>query len=104
MSLQVSAAPLDRCATAHPSSTVRALFYVAGPADPGLLPRLIEPVAKLGHVPTRIHASSEAGDGSELTVDMRLQGLTERAAQLIEHGLRATVGVRQVIAVLEREA
>ena len=51
----------------------------------------------------RIHASSEAGDGSELTVDLRLGGLTPRAAQLIEHGLRATVGVRQVIAVVEPE-
>ena len=33
------------------AATVRAFFFVTAPADPGLLPRLIEPVAKLGAVP-----------------------------------------------------
>ena len=33
-------------------ATVRAFFFVTAPADPGLLPRLIEPVAKLGAVPS----------------------------------------------------
>src|SRR5690606_35628213 len=42
-------------------TSYRALFYVTGVADPGLLPRLIEPVAKMGHVPTRVHASRESG-------------------------------------------
>ena len=84
-------------------ATVRALFYVTGAADPGLLPRLIEPVARLGHVPSRIHASREAGDGSELTVDLRLAGVPQRAAELVECCLRAVVGVRQVICVIEAE-
>ena len=56
--------------------TVRAYFFISAPADPGLLPRLIEPVAKLGAVPARVHASCESGDGSELTVDLRLAGGT----------------------------
>ncbi len=93
-------------AASHPTNlpaTVRALFYVTGAADPGLLPRLIEPVAKLGHVPSRILASREAGDGSELSVDLRLAGVPRRAAELVEHGLRAVVGVRQVICVIEAE-
>jgi len=85
------------------ADTVRALFYVAAPADPGLLPRLIESVAKLGYVPSRVHASREAGDGSELTVDLRLTGVPSRTAELVEFALRAIVGVRQVIAVVERE-
>ena len=80
---------------------VKALFYVAGTADPGLLPRLIEPVAKLGFVPARVHASSEAGDGSELTVELRVASLPPRAAHQIEKSLRAIAGVRQVIAVVE---
>ncbi len=83
------------------SSSFKALFYVTGAADPGLLPRLIEPVAKLGYVPARVHASRESGDGSEVAVDLRLKGVSARAAQLVEHALRATVGVRQVIAVVE---
>ena len=58
--------------------TVRAFFFITAPADPGLLPRLIEPVAKLGAVPSRVHASRESGDGSELSVD--LQARRRRAA------------------------
>jgi acetolactate synthase regulatory subunit len=85
------------------AETVRALFFLVGASDPGLLPRLVEPVARLGHVPTRVHASSEAGDGSELTVDLRVGGLSPRTAQLMEHALRRVVGVRQVIAVVEAD-
>jgi hypothetical protein len=83
--------------------TVRALFFVTAPADPGLLPRLIEPVAKLGYVPVRVHASRESGDGSELTVDLRLAAVPPRAAELVQCALRAVVGVRQVVAVIEAE-
>ena len=83
--------------------TVRAYFFISAPADPGLLPRLIEPVAKLGAVPTRVHASRESGDGTELTVDLRLAGVAPRTADLIGRALRAVVGVRQVMAVVEAE-
>jgi hypothetical protein len=83
--------------------TVRAFFFVSAPADPGLLPRLIEPVAKLGAVPHRVHASREAGDGTELTVDLRLAGITPRTADLVGRALRAVVGVSQVMAVVEPE-
>lgn len=83
------------------TSSFKALFYVTGVADPGLLPRLIEPVAKLGHVPARVHASREAGDGTELVVDLRLKGVSARTAELVGIALRAIVGVRQVIAVVE---
>jgi hypothetical protein len=85
-------------------ATVRAYFFVTAPADPGLLPRLIEPVAKLGAVPSRVHASRESGDGSELSVDLRLVGVAPRTAELVESALRAIVGVRQVMAVVEAEA
>jgi hypothetical protein len=85
-------------------STVRAFFFVTAPADPGLLPRLIEPVAKLGTVPTRVHATRESGDGSEMTVDLRVAGVPQRTADLVERALRAVVGVRQVMAVIEPDA
>ena len=85
-------------------ATVRAYFFVSAPAEPGLLPRLIEPVAKLGAVPARVHASRETGDGTEFTVDLRLAGVTPRIADLVERALRAVVGVRQVMAVVEPEA
>jgi hypothetical protein len=85
------------------ADTVRAYFFVSAPADPGLLPRLIEPVAKLGAVPARVHASRESGDGTELVVDLRLAGVTPRIADLVGRALRAVVGVRQVKAVVEPE-
>jgi hypothetical protein len=84
-------------------ATVRAYFFISAPADPGLLPRLIEPVAKLGAVPARVHASRESGDGSELTVELRLAGVAPRTADLIGRALRAVVGIRQVMAVVEPE-
>ena len=80
---------------------VRARYHVTAEADPGLLPRLIAPVAKLGHVPARVHASREDGDGSELTVDLRLGEVPQRAAELVERSLRNVLGVRHVIAVFE---
>lgn len=91
-------------AVAHAASpTVKALFFVTGAADPGLLPRLIEPVAKLGHVPSRVHASRENGDGTELVVDLRLSGVPLKVARQVEGALRAVIGVRQVMAVVESE-
>lgn len=83
---------------------VAARFLVQATVDPGLLPRLLEPIAKLGEVPTRVHASRESGDGSELTIDLRVGRLTPRTAELIENGLRRVLGVRQLIAVTEPDA
>ena len=60
MTSPVVSAPGAASAEPH---TVRAYFFISAPADPGLLPRLIEPVAKLGAVPARVHASRESGDG-----------------------------------------
>jgi hypothetical protein len=37
-------------------------------------------------------------------VDLRLSAVTPRTADLVERALRAVVGVRQVMAVVEREA
>jgi len=87
-----------------PLASVRALFYVTAEADPGLLPRLIEPVAKLGHVPLRVHASREAGDGTRMTVDLRLAGLAPEGADRVRRALMSVIGVEQVLASVETEA
>jgi hypothetical protein len=102
--MQVSSSAPGAVAPAVQPSTFRAFFFVTAPADPGLLSRVIEPVAKLGAVPSRVHASRESGDGSEVTVDLRLTGVPQRTADLVERALRAVVGVRQVMAVIEPEA
>ena len=87
--------------TTKSESLTRALFHVVGDTDPSLLPRVVEPAAKLGLVPTRVHASAEDGDGSRLTIDLRLGVVPEVAAKRIESALRGIVGVVQVIAVYE---
>lgn len=83
------------------SAAVAARFHVIGDADPGLLPRLLEPIAKLGATPMRVHASREAGDGSELTVDLRLGLVAQRTAEQVESALRRVIGVRQLVVVIE---
>jgi len=88
-------------ATGTMPATVSARFLVQGPSDPSLLPRLIEPFSKLGTVPTRVHASCESGDGSQMTVDLRLAGVAPRVAELVEYELRRIVYVSQLIAVVE---
>lgn len=96
-----------RCAAAQAAETVpadetvKALYFVTAQSDPGLLPRLIEPFAKLGLVPSRAHASAEAGDGRELTADLRVTGVDRQTAHLIDKALRRVVGVRSVIALVE---
>lgn len=83
------------------SDAVAARFLVLGTSDPSLLPRLVEPFSKLGTVPSRVHASCEAGDGSEMSVDLRIASVEARTAELIEAALRRVVGVSQLIAVVE---
>jgi hypothetical protein len=100
MSVQSSFPPA--VADAPAASVVNARYLVVGLSDPGFLSRLVEPVAKLGEVPTRVHASRESGDGSQLSVDLRLGGVSPRTAELVENALRRIVGVHQVIAVVEQ--
>ncbi len=100
--LSHAGAVVDQTAEQQAPDTIKALFYVVGDADPAFLPRIIEPVAKLGHVPSRVHASAEAGDGSMMTVDLRVPDVAQILAERMENALRRVVGVHQVIAVYER--
>lgn len=80
---------------------VKALYFVTADADPNLLPRLIEPFAKLGFVPDRVHSDRDSFHCSTLKVDLRLANLSNHNAMLIEKALRAVIGVKTVITVLE---
>jgi hypothetical protein len=91
----------QQCADAQSTAEVRAFFHVLGDADPTFLPRIVGPLAKLGHTPERLHASAEDGDGSVMTIDLRMARATQATAKRIENALRTIVGVRQVIVVYE---
>lgn len=83
---------------------VRAYFLVSGAADPGLVPQLAGCVAKLGLTPLRLHASSEAGDGSELDCDLRVGGVRPDEAERLAGLLRRVIGVRRVVSRVEPAA
>ena len=80
---------------------VKALFHVVGDADVGFIQRVVQPIAKVGASPSRLFASTEDGDGSLMSVDLRVAEISETMARRIENHLRSIVGVHQVIAVYE---
>lgn len=103
MSSSLLSMPVSAQSQPSPSADTcsRALFHVTGASDPNFLPRIVGPVAKMGHTPLRLHVSCEDGDGSTLTVDLRLADVAQADARRIEGALRSVVGVQQVIAVYE---
>ena len=54
-----------------------ACFSVQADADPGVLPRLLEVLAKRGLVPSRVHATTlkPAEGGEKMTVDLQVGGV-----------------------------
>ncbi len=88
-------------ATRRAGVCARVLFHITGVAEPGLLPRLIAPAAKMGLTPNRLYVSRDDGDGSIVSVDLRLTHVAQEDAKRVERALRAVVGVTQLIAVYE---
>ncbi len=83
------------------AENVKAIYFVTAEAGPGLAPRLVEPFAKLGLVPARIHMSTEQRGGEEIAADLRTGDVSRRVAHLIDKALRRVVGVRQVIMLVD---
>ncbi len=96
-----SLSAVRRGAAAPSSDTVQAIFFVTADADPELCPRLVQPFAKLGLTPARVHLSREGGPGDEISADLRVAGVSRTTAHLIDKALRRVIGVRSVIALIE---
>ena len=101
MSYPQSVSTAAACPQSTPHDAVEAIFFVTATADPGMVQRLVEPFSKLGLVPTRVHISSENGQGDEFSADLRVAGLTRQTAHLVDKALRRIVGVQQVITLAE---
>jgi acetolactate synthase regulatory subunit len=76
-------------------------YGVSADPSPGLLPRVLEYVAKRGLVPLAVHASrcverDAAGVADTLSVDLQVEGLDADAAQHVGNCLGQIVGVRHV--------
>ena len=72
------------------NSTVRYCFEAD--AEPGVLPRALELLAKRGLVPARVFA--QADDGA-LSVEIEVEGLAPDTAEHVGRCLSEIVGVRQ---------
>lgn len=83
----------DAAATANLSQTT-ACFSVSALADPGLLPRLLEPFAKRGLTPSALYARQH---GEDVSVDIQVDGLGHTDAAMIGRGMRQIFGVDVVL-------
>ena len=75
-------------------SRTTACFSVSALADPGLLPRLLEPFAKRGMVPSALYARLH---GEDVSVDIQIDGLGQEEAAMIGRGMRQIFGVDVVL-------
>jgi hypothetical protein len=100
MSRSLSPLPPAAEPVAPPHPTV--CFAISARAEPAVMPRVLEPFAKRGLVPTRWHAVCGAGD--ELTIDLQVAGLDPGLVELIAASLRQIVGVESVLTAEKRYA
>jgi hypothetical protein len=77
-------------------------FALTAAAEPGTLPRVFEPFAKRGLVPTRVHAARCGASDDALSVDLQIEGIDADLAALIAAGLRQVVGVTTVLTAEKR--
>ncbi|MFC7332578.1 hypothetical protein [Rhodocista pekingensis] len=76
--------------------TRTACFHVLADPDPGTLPRLLEPFAKRGLVPSSVQVRLLELE-EELSIDLQVRTLTRDESDYIARSLRAVPLVRQVL-------
>ena len=78
---------------ALPDPVVSASFHVLADTCPGLLPRLLQPLAKRDLVADAFHARRE---GDDTRVEMALHAMPAGMVHLVAGNLGQVVGVREV--------
>ncbi len=68
-------------------------FSLLADADPGLLPRLLQPFAKRDLTPDGFEATR---DGEDMRIEISMAAMPAEMVHLVEGNLRQVVGVRQV--------
>jgi len=89
-----------------------ACFSVHAAVEPGVMPRVLETIAKRGLVPTRWHSAvvpRVAGPGrpalgEELAIDIELAGADRRLAELLAAAMRQVAEVELVLTTEKRAA
>jgi acetolactate synthase regulatory subunit len=81
-------------------SAVFASFHVLADTCPGLLPRLLQPLAKRDLVADAFHARRE---GDATRVEMALDAMPAGTVHLVAGNLGQVVGVREVRVAVRRD-
>ncbi len=87
MSPVTDAAPL-------PDNEPTACFSILAEAEPGVMPRVLELFAKRGGVPTHWYSRVIGG---ELTIDVQMRGVDQRAATYLAACIRQIATVETVL-------
>ena len=66
-------------------------FTLTADADPGLLPRLLQPFAKRDLTPDTFEAVRQ---GEDMRIEISMQAMPAEVVHLVEGNLRCVVGVR----------
>lgn len=74
-----------------------ACFSVHAPADPGVMPRVLQQFAKRGLTPSRWHSSVGGRGGGDLAIDVEMVGLDAEAAERLAASLRQIAHVELVV-------
>ncbi|WP_366556112.1 hypothetical protein [Aquibaculum sediminis] len=72
-------------------------FAIQAAAEPGVMPRVLELLAKRGLVPLRWHADRIGVQGDELAIDMQVTGLDAHTSDYMARCLRQIYGVETVL-------
>ncbi len=72
-------------------------YSVRADADPGLLSRLLHPIAKRGLVADRLNCILEGGSDPVMLVDIQISGLDVSARDIVGAVMGQVIGVRSVL-------
>lgn len=95
---------LPPAADAGPLTNPTACFAISARAEPAVMPRVLEPFAKRGLVPTRWHATVCGTGIGDLAIDIQVADLDPALVPLIAGALRQIVGVDSVLTSEKRYA
>ena len=98
--------PPDAGAAAFVAAPLLDHYVISADADPGLMPRVLQLIAKRGLVPAECHAftrrGNEDGGPARLTMEVKVAGLERIAADHVAACLRQLFGVDSVLHLAER--
>jgi hypothetical protein len=86
-----------------PEPCLSARFLVLADASPGLLSRLLEPLAKRDLIPDLVHATHDTRAGT-MRAELTLHAMPEAMVHLVAGNLGQVIGVQRVRTELPRHA